>query len=490
MSEKANLTPIVLQQHTINRLSSIAYKNIPVYKYISNICGVIADDEYYMHDKEYDPSIYKIISEQKTVSLRKTTPAERIALILKDDPAPTDVLFVSLGLRKLINGALCHPVLDPYIDTLDDVDYRVIEEQLSDGSDGSATIHTHNISFFSQSSLFSVYGVADVDLKELCDFMDEHFFSIINADYHCQIPEYYRTCIIAKLYRILQEWQAYTMFYRDVLLTMRPKIICYAHGGSESIQFLYEEALTVHIPCYEIMHGISSTKTSLPSSCRSSDYLLSYSKIDRIRSEEGRSIIPVGKPGMQYPIIPDKKPHGSYVLIGIISSSEQDILELAMELSRLVSAPYAVAFKFHSGDVITDELLEHIHTVSPKLNLISAKVDIHTFFSACDIVIAERSTAALEALCYDTLKVIIYNGLDMVDHELVSDLLTNEELSVAETCDDILRGIYDYTPGRTYRPKGELYWMPDAETNFRNVIYSALQCSADTPTIMKPESPK
>ena len=464
-----------LSQESVNKLSEIKYMGIDLYRYVSEIL-----------------CLFDFSAEAENNQCFNSVYPDEIKLYIDSDKAQiyidsffdslyeSDILFSLSPNRKLINGEMYHTSVDPYIDTVCDMNYIAIELQFGASDSSDIPIHTKKHRKYITNAVLSHYGLSKVNKKDFYSFLDREFFALIEETEHISLYDFQKKNIQSSLLYYLTIRNAFVSFYSDILNVVNPKTICYSHGAMCYMCFLYEAASQRGIPCYEIDHGSYARERVLPPSAAHTDYYLSFSKLtsDISRCNGLENVIPIGKPfvlansGVPKPNMPIK-------VVCIISSAEEDLLSIAARLSaELDPNEYTVLYKQHSAEDLTSVNSRALTDGSPNLTIINPAVDVNDIFKISSIIIGERSTALLEALPYAHIKVLIKgrenDDLFLPHHKLgfFNYIIQNEEIIKANDYEEIKEAICKYDIRKTYRPNGDIYWVKDAEVNFRKLMES------------------
>lgn len=459
---------IMLPQGAVDILSKVKYHDVFIYRYLVDVLVLLESEDEVRRNMEMS-------SERRFFDFAgDKLDAEEAVDSFLDGLCQSDILVVNIAGRKVIKDEEYLTVMDPYIDAITDMDYTVVDISGKAGDDEYPT-HTKNIHYCPGNNILTAYGIEDIDYDDLSMFMEDSFFAELENYVKRKLYPDQKRGLVNIVYYALSIRNAFWNFYEKVFSVVQPKEIVYSHGGNSKITVLYEVAQMKGIPCVEIDHGANKYQVKQTETSRHHDKLVTYSDIleKGSRMYGVNSIIATGKPfiiekGNNY-----VSTKGETVLVCIISSVEEGLLQLAEKLSDILpSRKYAVIYKKHLAERIENEMV--IRTQYPNLTVVGGEGDINTLFERSQIVIGHRSTALLEALVYEKIKIVLVGEKN--DYEVDSifshfgDMINLNEMVYAETLDDVVDEIISYRKGASYRPDGEHFWKKNAEENFRELI--------------------
>lgn len=459
---------IMLPQGAVDILSKVKYHDVFIYRYLVDVLVLFDSEDEVRRNMEMS-------SERRTFeAVGNRLAAESAVNTFLSSLRQSDILVVNISGRKVIKDEEYLTVLDPYIDAIEGMDYLVVDISGKTG-DGEYPTHTKNIHFCPGNDILSAFGVEDVDYDDLSMYMEKAFFAELENYIKRNLYPDQKQGLVNIVYYALSIRNAFWIFYEKVLSVVRPQKIIYSHGGNSKITLLYEVAQMKGIPCVEIDHGANKYQVNQPETSRHRDILVTYSDfLERESRKYGvDSIVAIGKPyhiekGNNY--ISTKS---ETVLVCIISSVEEGLLLIAETLSEILPVgKYAVIYKKHLAERIEDEWM--IKAKYPNLTVIGGDGDVNTLFERSQIVIGHRSTALLEALVYEKIKIILVGEQNDYESDSIfshfGDMIDLNEMVYAETIDDIVDEIISYRKGGSYRQNGEYFWKQNAENNFRELI--------------------
>lgn len=460
-------------QKLVNILSKITYKDVYLYRYLSETLNIFESPA----EIEGNSCFNHIYPDSFESNIDIETASSSINSFLSS-LSQKQILFSSAPIRKMINDKMVHTVLDPYIDVIPIEDYISIEFFHIPDGDKPYSFHTKNIHFYYTDYIWINYGITHIDKKDFYDFLDTCFFPVIEQEENVSLYEIQKNNIRTHLYYCLSIRSAYIQFYTDVLDIVSPRVICYSHGAHQFMCFLYEAASVKGIPCLEVAHGADCKTRFFQNTISHNTFYLTYSDLCASISKANgvTNVIPIGKPSVNEtnkPLSPINK-----IIVCVISSCEGDLLSIAALLSKMLpSSTFAVAYKLHSAEKWNSSFETQLSENFPNLNLLSPQLDVNVLYEKTSIVIGERSTALLEALPFEYIKILIHNRNNDTNFEnngtlsFFNNLIENNEMIRTFTIDDIIAEILKYNTQESYRPNGEIFWKTNAKENFRNFIY-------------------
>ena len=471
----------LLSQHTVDKLDTMTFDGICVYRYM--IDKLVPPDSPTSHINSASFNSSSISMETLPVILPNND--NHLADTISRGIGQCSILCVNLNLRRLINGEMVHTVTDPYLDTLDISSYGVLEILRND-MPYAVPVHTSNITFVENQDIIRTYGMTPPDLERLAAYISEVFFPTVEEMEGKKFPIRQRDFILSDLYYALSIRNAYICFYKEILKSISPQIIIYAHGSSSRICFLYEAARELGIPCAEIDHGLNAHTLRLSASTTHADKHLVYSELSKDISSKLNinNVIAIGKPGAIEAARLWQSTESKDILVSVISSTEETILDFAIELSRLLPSGFQVAYKRHPAELWDATRAERVKIEAPSLFVVDPRVNIHDLFSISHIVIGEESTSLVEALPYQHIKVLLKKRigdtrfLELGELGFFNSLMANEEITEIIDASEAAEEILKYSPSENYRSNGEIYWKQDAAENFAKALKDVIRESA------------
>ncbi len=461
-----------LDQALINKISEITYKDTYIYRFMLEKMILIDSKEELINN-----SAFCGVNEPIKYMPASVEMYERYLKPYYEELPSREVLFVGGMFRKNINGELYHTAMDPYIDVLNSDSY-VMVEPVNDMSD-ELPVHTSNTFRILRSSIVGAYGTEETDTDELREFMRTSFFSVIEDYYGEELPEEHKESVVSNIQWTLAMRNAYRLFYTAVLNRISPRIVCYSHGASRNCCYLYEAAHELSIPCIEIDHGAVIRTRDYPEHARGCDLYVSFSDVATEMAHEAGvlNVRAVGKPGILQigeSYMGESMPA---TVVCVISSCEKDLLNKACIISSVLPPDkFVVMYKKHSTEQWTDLEEKQIKEEYPGLQIMDFAVDVNEIFKISHVIIGERSSALLEAIPYDHIKILINKRGDddmlSVNGKMAffAHVIDNGEMIPTETVDDMLEEILSYDRTGNYRPNGDIYWAKDAERKFVELI--------------------
>lgn len=461
-----------IPQKVVDIISKVRYKDAYIYRYILDELVLFESEE------EVERNMEISSGRRSAIYTGDRDKAKEFVNSFFDELSLSDVLVGNIAGRKIVKGEEYLTVLDPYIDSINCLNYLVVDIS-GKTEEGEYPTHTQNVRFCPSDVIINAFGIEEIDYDDLKRFMDEKFFSEIELNTKRTLYTKQKDSLVNVVFYALSVRGAFMRFYQNVLSIVRPKVIVYSHGGNCRMAMLYETAQKMGIPCAEIAHGAEVYHVNYPETARHYDKLVVYSDILKNDSEKYgvENLIAIGRPGITEKGNNYNPVGGDAVIICVISSVEQGLFELAGKLSQELSPDkYAVLYKKHLVERLEDG--KRIKNRYPNLTVIGGEVEINSLFEKCQIVIGHRSTALLEALVYDKIKIVLVGGKN--DYSIAGifshfgHMIETGEMAYAGTDQDVINEIKAYRKGDSYRLEGELFWKKDAKDNFREYIASLL----------------
>lgn len=466
---------LFLPQGLINLLSDVRYNGVGIYRYIVDHLQVFDSDDEIVRNGNFNSQKKEIM-----LDITKEEAGIYIGEFLKS-LSERQILVFNIANTQSIRNENVLPVIDPYLDVLDQEQYCVVDMSDANICDSfeNAQRHTRNLFFCHPQCIMACSGLDYIDYSALLQFMDENIFSLTDDYLRRKIYPFQREHITAIVWNALQIRRAYIEFYDKVIDIVKPKIVMYSHGANPQLCMLYEAAKKRGIPCVEIDHGVNTYRVQYPAASRHNDVLCVYSDwIESVAKEHAiDNVVAVGKPFMLSHPESKASETTDRIVVSVISSCETGILQMAERISNSLNPDkYTVLYKKHGSEEINN--YDEIKRNFPNLVFIS-DISISKVFELSNVVIGHRSTAILEALIYDDIKIILtglhYDYFPEGDYSHLGMLLQNQELVYAGTDADIVLEIKNYKRGKLYRKNGSVFWKKDAENEFKNFMAGYLR---------------
>ena len=464
------MTNIEIMQELIDRFGRKMYQGAYLWKYIETTieCGINAAHE----NIGKDISFRDMMSDEiERVSEERAKNTEVFLAGLKK----SDVLFGTVGVRRLYKGKLEQNALDAYTRALDDNQYVVIEAK-RDGQEDDK-VYTRTRITYDMCAMIEYYGQDEVNRDSLISFCVNEYIYPVEQAFHTKIPQEILVNCIFRLSRILKMRKAFLQFYSDVLDRVEPKVVCFSHGRAEDMCFLREAAQKKGIPTVEIPHGAVISCVTEPNTMGYADYYLTHSDLVTIpmRKNGIKNTFTVGKPEI-YDAARSGMNYSNEIVISFISSMETGILEKSIWLAKkLQQGNYRVVYKAHSAEVFTKEEAQRIMQEAPNWRVLGGAVDVRDLYQMSDIVVGIRSTGLVEALPYRNIKVLILEddsekNAILGNHSFFEELGRLGDVKMIDSEEMLYQEVLDYQRGTAYRGEVNHYWAPDAEQKFRDFI--------------------
>ncbi|MCR4895646.1 MAG: hypothetical protein K5891_02605 [Lachnospiraceae bacterium] len=459
---------IELDQGLIEDISEVTYKNVFVYRYLTEKLFYVEDEDELINNSAYsgkNPPLLQMKGSEYVVETVLKSYYERLE--------PRDYLFIGGMFRKNIGGELVHTALDPYIDLLDASKYTMIEPCNEINSE--IPLHTINCHPILRNHIVNGYGIDRIDLAELEEAMNDSLFPVVERFYALRLPHCQKESILSSLQWSLALRRAYMSFYEEVIRRVAPKVVLHSHGTSRNCCYAYEVAKRNGIPCIEIDHGAIIHTRRYTQNSKYSDLHFSFSDLaEKSARDLGvTNVRAVGKPGVLQKGEDYAGLNMRITVVCVISSCEQGLLEKAGILSEMLpSESYIVMYKRHSAEKWDEETDGYIRKTYSRLKVMEFGVDINDIYRISHIVIGEKSTALLEAIPYEHIKILINKRRNDTSLEeggclaFFEQVVNNEEMIYTESVDEMYKEIMSYDRLNNFRPKGDIYWHKDPEKSF------------------------
>lgn len=389
-----------------------------------------------------------------------------------------DVLFHLTSLRRYYQGQLEHTAGDAYIQTLEERNYIVLENDPGNYQEGDSFV-TKNLNLYSPTGIVGCYGQDEVDKDELVKFFFLNYILPLEEAYNITFPQDIMLVCIKKMSLILKERRAFLTFFKEVLNKVKPKVVCYTHGQETFTCFLREAAQELGIPTVEIGHGAVIRNLIYPDTLAYADYYLTYSDVltKPMRERRLKNIYTVGKPNMYSGIGTNVSRENKPIVISFISSLEPGLFIKAKELAKkLDTRTFIVAYKIHPLEHWDQAEMDEITREIRNLIFIPGGIDVRELYEKTDIIVGIRSSGILDALPYCKKKILVMQDdkeemlLTGNVSEIFDFLDETGDLKKIASMDELLEEIYSYQRGMSYRGAINHYWPRDSIERFRDFI--------------------
>lgn len=475
------LAPECWLQEKIHQLlysfGDIAYQGVYLYKYL--MPDILACINYHNKFQKMERSRFWAIWSNDKIAVSTEEQAEKTKKVIDSLPQK-DVLFVTLPIRRSYQGSFVHTAMETFIASLDEELYLDLEcfyEGVENVLEHSPTKNMYPIL---DSAISRIYGIGDIDERELLDFLWINFVHPLELALDNKFEDEFLRGIWVRAQFILKKRKSFIEFYREVITRVKPKVIIYSHGQDIRLTYLRDTALEMGIPTLEIAHGVATVDT-YHKHLVYADYQAVYSDIVAAKSrEQGNDrVIGIGKPGVYDGLtLQEKKP---VIIISFISSMENEIFEYARNLAkRLDPGRFFVIYKAHNSEVWEDEEKERIEKEISNLKFLEGTCDIRDCVGMSDIVVGIRTSGLFDALVYPMVKIIAIedkavNFNEANPNDILQEVINNGEITLAENEERLYQEVINYERGTMYRNKINSFWPSDAKERFRALVDSYLQ---------------
>ncbi|MBP5660591.1 MAG: hypothetical protein J6X08_04590 [Lachnospiraceae bacterium] len=450
-----------------NAVFNLKYHDIKIYNYLQtsndNLIS-LADSPEKIEDVALFKGKYQGIPIYEDADLKAHSKVQGFLDSLEE----RDVLFfTSSQFRKEANGKMYHTVLDPYILSLSEGQYSVIECTNDNNPMFYEDVHRWNYD-----AVRCAYGIEKCDYKELFSFMQKEFFphvrNILGLKLSRQVEEGITTFLF---YRLCFRKAEYN-FALDILRRVNPAVIMYSHGCNPCFMYLAEAAYTLGIPAVEVAHGGYVPVPYKPVGIN--DFYILQSAINTAISLSNgyNRLFCIGKPGFGMTKARRQIAENGPVIVLFVSSCEYGLLELAAEISNVLDPEkYTVVFRLHSGEPHPIEYLREVQEKNKHLIFSGSSEPIEAALDECDIVVGNRSTVLLETLRYKNIKVITCNlpeaPMPPANNEafIWEKMIETGELARVSSLAELEDEVKSYHRGEFTRDS-EIYWRYDGDTVF------------------------
>lgn len=477
------LDPECWRQEKLHQLlysfGDIAYQGVYLYKYL--VPDISACINFYNKFQNIERTRFFAIwsDSNNRVAISTEEQAEKTRKVIDSLPQK-DVLFVTLPIRRKYQGSYVHTAMETFIASLDEelyLDLECFDEVMEKVLKHTPTKNMYPIL---ESAVSRIYGIGDVEEKELLNFLWMNFIHPLELVLDNKFEDDFLQGIWARAQYILKKREGYMKFYKQVIVKVNPKVIIYSHGQDITLTYLRDAALELGVPTLEIAHGVGKTDT-YHKHLAYADHHVVYSDIVAAKSrEQGNDrVIGIGKPGVYEGIVqPDnRKP---VIIISFISSMENEIFEYARNLaSRLKSGRFLVIYKAHNSENWKDEDKERIEKEMGNLKFLDGVCDIRDCVGMSDIVVGIRSSGLFDALPYSKVKIIAVadkavNFSEAGPDEILQEVINNGEITLAKDEEQLYQEVINYKRGVIYRNEISSFWPGDAKERFRALVDSYL----------------
>lgn len=469
-------SPQIYQQEQLKQLlysfGDIAYRGVHLYKYLKSDFLVGINQQNKLQNTKRNTDI--LIWDSDEIELSTEEEAARTRQTLESLPKK-DVLFVTLPIRRMHDGACIHTCMESFIASLGEEQYLDLEFRIRLEEDAQY-IPTKNWYPVLKSTVARLYGTKQVDKEELSAFLQEKFINpleeVLNMKFEDGILHH---CLLKAAY-MLKQRDGYMEFYKEVVSKVQPKVIIYSHGQDMSLTYLRDTALGLGVPTLEIDHGVR-TVDPYHKHLVYADHLVVYSSViaDKCRELGNDRVFGIGKPGVYEQV---SKPEYKYptIVISFISSLENEIFEYAKNLAlRLDKQKYLVVYKAHNSERWQDEEMERWEKEIGNLQFMSGALDIRDMVGMSDIVVGIRSSGIFDALPFAMVKVIAIkdrakNFSQAKPNEILREVAGMGEIVMAEDEGQLYQEVMDYKRNVMYRNERNRFYPEDARERFRELV--------------------
>lgn len=461
--------------HLLYSFGDIMYKNVYLYKYLEpEILAGINNQNKYQNTKR-NIGILRWFNDN--ISFSTNEQAEKTRQLITHLPQK-DVLFVTMPVRREYHGCYIHTAIETFISSLDDHKYIDLEFVASENY--LRHVPTKNLYPVQISTIPTIYGINETDKQELLEFLLLNYICPLEKTLDIKFPEDVLGHCILKASSLLKVRSGYIKFYKEVISHVKPKVIIYSHGQDNTLTYLRDAALELHVPTLEIDHGVGLVDTYHKNLVYADDMVM-YSRIcEKKCREQGNSrIFGIGKPGV-YDNINEPDNSRDVIIILFISSLENEIVSYAQNLAKkLDKLNYLVIYKAHATELWEDKEKLQIEQELGNFKFMEGNIDIRDLVSLSDIVIGIRSSGIFDALPYYKVKVIAVkdnatNFSEAKPNEVLQEVVDNGDIIMVEDEDALYQEVLSYKRNVMYREKINSFWPADAKEAFRKLVDSYL----------------
>lgn len=455
----------------------IAYQGIYLYKYLET--DFRACINYHNKYQKMERSKFREVWKACGIALSTKEEAQKAKQVIAELPAK-DVMFVTLPIRRNYQGRLVHTAMESFIASLDERLYMDLELYTEDFESILKYCPTKNMYPILESAIPTIYGVGDVEERELLDFIWLNFVHPLELTLDIKFEDELLKSVWLQAQYILRKRKSYIQFYKEAIARVNPKVIIYSHGPDILLTYLRDAALELGIPTLEIAHGVGKVDT-YHKQLVYADYHVVYSDIVAALSREhgNHRVIGVGKPGV-YEGTGQREPKKPVIIITFISSMEYEIFDYARNLAvRLDASRFVVIYKAHNTEIWEKEEKDKIEKEIPNLKFMNGACDIRDCVDMSDIVVGIRSSGIFDALVYPMVKVIAVedkalNYSEARPDDILQEVIANGEVTLARDEEQLYQEVVNYQRGVMYREEVNSFWPGDAGDRFRALVDSFL----------------
>lgn len=455
----------------------ISYQGIYLYKYLEP--DILACINYHNKFQKMERTRFSAIWKMNMIGLSTKEQAEETRKIIDGLPHK-DVLFVTLPIRRKYQGSFVHTAMETFIASIDENIYLDLEIFTEDMKIIIPSISTKNLQPILDTSIPMLYGVGEVEDKELLDFLWIKYLHPLELVLDVKFDDELIQGIWTRGQYILKQRDSYIQFYREVIAKVNPKVIIYSHGQDIFLTYLRDTALELGVPTLEIDHGVGTVDT-YHKQLAYADNLVVYSDIVVAKNREqgnGRTL-GIGKPGV-YEGVSQPEKTWPVTVITFISSLENEIFDYARNLAeRLDVGRFLVIYKAHNSEVWKQEEKSRIENEIENLRFENGACDIRDCVKMADIVVGIRSSGLFDALPYPKVKIIAVEDKavsfsEAGPDEILQEVIENGEITLAKDEEQLYQEVINYERGAMYRDKINSFWPEDAAERFRKLVDSYL----------------
>lgn len=459
---------IDILRRNLNMIIGTPYKGVYLWKYLI---------------EDLAPGIGKLEDCSKEITFKLGAESDDIASVSSErvqsldafinSVEKKDILFALAPLRRFYGERYEQTAFDSYILTIDPDLYMVLEPMSGLSDD---MVYTRNRCLFDHQAVANRYGISEVDFADLTKYIYSQYIIPLQKIYETTVPEGLVYNCIVKASKILKERKAYIEFFTRLLRKVQPKLICYTHGPLPWLCYLNEAAQMLGIKTAEIAHGAIVKNLVYPDENKYADYYLTHSELEAsmMKNKGFTNVVAVGKPGIYDNVITVQGRDN--VVVSFISSVEPGFFEMALSIAEKVKHNgYVVMYKEHTSEALTVEERERAENAG--VILIDGVTDIRNVYASTDIMIGIRSSAILDALPFDEMKIItLKDNNDDENDRLVGNMdffkqiIDAKEIICVNDENELMREILSYEKGHKYRSNPNIYWPKESNTLFRDFV--------------------
>lgn len=466
--------PSLYKQEKLHRLlysfGDVAYQGIYLYKYLEpEILAGINDGNKFQDTKKHRGIL---MWDKDDVLLSTEEEAEETTRLLNHLPRK-DVLFATLQLRREYHGVYIHTAMETFMASLDEERYIDLEYAVPE--DDVVEIPTKNRYPVHKTTIPKIYGLREVDRRELLAFIQENYIYPLEEALELKFSnDFLERCLFKAVYTLKQR-DAFMEFYREVIARVQPRVIIYSHGQDITFAYLRDTALELGIPTLEVDHGVGTVDT-YHRNLVYADYLIVYSDIVARKCRElgNDRVLGIGKPGV-YDCVPKAEYKYPVIVISFISSLENEIFTYARNLAeRLDKQKYLIVYKAHGSEMWSEEEICQVEELG-NLQIMIGGLDIREVIELSDIVVGVRSSGIFDALPYSMVKVIAMrdkadNFSEARPNEILQEVVDNGDVIMVEDEETLYQEVLNYRRNVMYRGEVNSFWIANAKERFRELV--------------------